>query len=265
MNRFLSNCLVRDVQRPSAISFVGVLGSWQSCRYNGNYRFLKMREIKSHDGTSSPLSGEKTEIHAFHLVRRVKQMHGEPWWVKDSMSVLGWDHKTERRMKRLEFKSLTNFQVIPNTPEMNRHLWMCKHLLDIQPYDDDDDGNVEMEINDDELDERSFAMKLSREKKRRRRPWVSNDEPVIDSVMMEENVKLNSKKNIRIVNGIPVACDDIDMRSNWKVDQSLIDRRLSRKRWMRQLNAEYFPTEMEWKYSQDIPGTVMLSGRPNKT
>ncbi len=190
---------------------------------------IQRHEVANYDGFKmiEPLIDQTKEPHKLHLIKKIKDLRGEPWWVKNAMNKLGFDGKKEW---------IKTYSIRPNTLDVNNWLWLCKHMVKITPINMDDGEPTTEDIRFSDLNLQTGKLSIIREIKKIK----------IDNIEYET------------VNGIPVSNED--EKKSFFLDRKEIQRYLNRKRELQQLNAEYFPTVYEYKHDQDKPGVVRIKG-----
>ena len=90
--------------------------------------YIEKKEVKTYDNYTivEPLIDPSQKPHELHLVKKVKSLIGEPWWVKNSMRQLGFNSYMSKEWKII-------YNIHPNTTEINNLLWVCKHVVKVTP------------------------------------------------------------------------------------------------------------------------------------
>ena len=88
--------------------------------------YIEKKEVKTYDNYTivEPLIDPSQKPHELHLVKKVKSLIGEPWWVKNSMRQLGFNSYMNKEWKII-------YNIHPNTTEINNLLWACKHVVKV--------------------------------------------------------------------------------------------------------------------------------------
>ncbi|CAF1627240.1 unnamed protein product, partial [Didymodactylos carnosus] len=92
-------------------------------------RYTALEEVKMEKDQHSliePMIDRTKPPHKFHVVHKIDSLFGEPWWVRAAMQELGFiiDNK-----KQWDIRTV----IVKNVPSVNKHLWLCKHMVQIKP------------------------------------------------------------------------------------------------------------------------------------
>lgn len=89
--------------------------------------YVQTKEVKQNDNYSviEPLL-DQSQPHELHLVKKIKSLVGEPWWIKKAMKDLGFEKNFRKEWQ-------TTFNILPNTAEVNDLLMRVKHMVKIIP------------------------------------------------------------------------------------------------------------------------------------
>ena len=112
--------------------------------------------------------------------------------------------------------------IVKNVPSVNKHLYVCKHMVQIKPL--------------------------------RFIDGVPSLNDIGSTKLYPHNGRLTIGKHIDL-REMNVSIDD---KEKWPVDMKHIVGRLLADRSANRLHAEYFPTKYDWFFGQDIPGVKMI-------
>jgi hypothetical protein len=200
-----------------------------------NEIYIQKEEVPQYDGFKlvEPMIDKTKEPHKLHLIKKIRSIRGEPHFVKTALEKLGFNKKNKDEWKKV-------YTVKPNTPYYNDLLWTCKHMIKITPVELNNGEPSESDLGYTEINLNTGILNIIRE------------------------IKLNEKDNIKTfdVNGVQVT-KDIKSQSSFPLDIPELRRYLFKKRELQQLNAEYDPKSVEYKYDQDKPGVIRLKGLPD--
>ncbi|RNA04819.1 39S ribosomal mitochondrial [Brachionus plicatilis] len=230
MNRVIASRVYR--LRPLSARLSSYQSSDDRSLKQKQYRFPKLtqqvyvqtEEVATYDGYKivEPLIDPEQKPHELHLIKKTGKLIGEPWWVKDAMKKLGF-----KTYMTKEWDVVYNIR--PNTPEVNKLLWYCKHVVKILPvtfkngYPSQKDlGNTKLNLETGEFE-----------------------------IVKELNM-----------NGVKVT-EELSQSSSFPLTKKDLLQDMHRKKQLGKLNDEYFPTVYDFKYDQDKPGVIKLKGRPN--
>jgi hypothetical protein len=189
---------------------------------------MQKKEVANYDGFKmvEPLIDNTKEPHKLHLIKKIRSLKGEPWWVRNAMQKLGFDIKKEWTK---------TYSVRPNTPDINNLLWMCKHMIKLVP--------VSMLHGEPREDDVKFSK-------------INLQTGELSVCKEIQKISVNDV-DCECINGVPVVHSQ---RPSFTLDKSEIQRYLHRRRELCQLNDEYFPAVYDYKYDQDKPGVVNVKG-----
>lgn len=90
--------------------------------------YVQKEEVAQYDGFKlvEGMIDPNQKPHEFHLIKKIRKLKKEPFWVKNALAELGF-----KISKGKEWTVVYNVQ--PNTPRVNDLLWLCKHLVKITP------------------------------------------------------------------------------------------------------------------------------------
>ena len=200
---------------------------------------MQNKEVKTNDGYAivEPLLEQDLNKppHELHLIKKIKNLIGEPWWVKKAMRDLGF-----KSHFRNEWDIVYNIK--PNTTEINNIIWTCKHVVKITAIkfkngypSEQDIGNTRLNLETGEFE-----------------------------IIKPIEYSLYNNLNCFKLNGVNVTTD-LKTNSSFKIDSVELKAKLHSDRALGMLNQEYFPTVYDYKYDQDKPGVVRYKGRPDTT
>ncbi len=112
--------------------------------------------------------------------------------------------------------------IVKNVPSVNKHLYVCKHLVQIKPLIFID--------------------------------GVPSLDDIGSTKLFPHNGHLTIGDHFDL-NQMNVSIDD---QEKWPVDMKHIVARLQADRSANRLHAEYFPTKYDWFFGQDIPGVKII-------
>jgi hypothetical protein len=198
--------------------------------------FVQKQEVATKDGYKlvEPMLDHTQKPHELHLIKKTGSIVGEPWWVRSALKTLGF---TIIRFK--EWDVVYNVQ--PNTAEINKSLWLCKHLVRVTPvkfkngetqFSEKDLGNTRLNLETGEFE-------------------------IIKPIeVFTEN---NSNVSYFKLNGVNVT-DKLRPSDTFGLDKAEINRDLLRQRQLCKLNDEFFPAQYDYKYDQDKAGVTRVKG-----
>lgn len=198
--------------------------------------YVQRKEVPEKNGYRlvEPLIDPNHKPHELHLIKKIKSLNGEPWWVRTALQQLGFSVA-----KKKEWSVV--YSVQPNTAEINNLLWSCKHMVKVMPvifkngYPAKSDlGNTKLNLETGELE-------------------------IIKPIEWHETE--NKVKHFK-VNDVNVT-DQLRPSGTFKLDKEELRRTWMRKKELCQLNDEFFPTQYSYKYDNDKPGVTRLRGKPN--
>lgn len=90
--------------------------------------YIQKKEVETYDGYKliEPSLDPNKKPHELHLIKKIANFFGEPYWIRDAMKKLGFESKREKEWRVV-------YSVQPNTTQVNELLWLCKHLVKITP------------------------------------------------------------------------------------------------------------------------------------
>lgn len=197
--------------------------------------YVQDKEVETYDGYKlvEPLIDKNQPPHELHLIKKVGKLVGEPWWVKDAMKKLGFKAYMSKEWDVV-------YNIRPNTTEVNKLLWYCKHVVKVIPIkfkngypSENDMGNTRLNLETGEFE----IIK----------PFEFHSE--------------DGKVKYYNVNGVNVTTD-LKQSSSFPLDKKELFQEMHRKKELCKLNDEYFPAVYDYKYDQDKPGVIKLKGRP---
>lgn len=202
--------------------------------------YVQRGEVATHDGYKliEPVLEHSQPPHELHLIKKIGKLNGEPWWVREAMKKLGFSVVKGAK----EWKTVYNVQ--PNTPEVNKQLWLCKHLVKVTPItfkngvknmSEADLGNTRLNLETGEFE-------------------------IIKRLEMFKH----EGKNVSYykVNDVSVT-EELKPSSSFGLDVVELKKDMHRQKELCKLNDEYFPADYDYKYDQDIPGVTRLKGKPD--
>ncbi len=197
--------------------------------------YIEREEVKQYDGYSlvEPLIDKSKEPHKLHLIKKIKSLKGEPWWVRESMIKLGFETK-----KKDEWSIVTSIK--PNTPEINNLLWMCKHCIKITPINFKNGVPNHSDVNYTKINLETGDLSIINK---------------IDTIKIEDDMCY--KINDVVITEMKKPSDTFGL------DRKELFRYFHQKKNMCQLNSEYFPTKYSYSLDQGIPGTLNVKGHPD--
>jgi hypothetical protein len=199
--------------------------------------FIQPNEVKTYDGYSlvePMLQASDEPPHELHLIKKVGKLIGEPWWVKKAMRELGF-----KTFMTKEWQVIYNVQ--PNVPKINKCLWLCKHLVKITPIKFKNDYKPT-------VDDIGYT----------RLNLATGELEVIEKLKHFDIDNISCYK----LNGVTVT-SDLAQSDTFGLTKDNLRKHMQRKRELCLLNDEYFPTDYDYKYDQQLPGVIKLPGRPD--
>ena len=112
--------------------------------------------------------------------------------------------------------------IVKNVPSINKHLYVCKHLVQIKPL--------------------TFI----------------DGVPSLDDIGSTKLFSHNGHLTIGDHFDLKQMNVSIDQEEKWPVSMNHIVARLLADRSANRLHAEYFPTKYNWFFGQDIPGVKII-------
>ncbi len=112
--------------------------------------------------------------------------------------------------------------IVKNVPSVNKHLYVCKHLVQIKPL------------------------------------IFIDGVPSLDDIGFTELFPHNGHLTIGNHFDLSQMNVSIDDKEKWPVDMKHIVARLLADKSANRLHAEYFPTKYDWFFGQDIPGVKII-------
>ncbi len=193
--------------------------------------YVQNEEVKQNDGYSL-IETSQQQPHELHLIKKIRTIVGEPWWIKKALKELG-------------FKSYRNhewdvvYKVQPNTTQINNLLMQVKHVVKILPVTFKNGYPVEFDVQNTRLNLETGEVEVVKK---------------IDATMVDGGVRVFE------IDGVKVTAD-LKTSSSFPLDKTELKSSLHRQRALGTLNKEYFPTVYDYKYGQDLPGVIQVKGR----
>ncbi|CAF0841321.1 unnamed protein product [Brachionus calyciflorus] len=187
--------------------------------------YVQTQEVPTYDGQKivEPLLDPNQVPHELHLIKKTGKLLGEPWWVKEAMKKLGFKTYMTKEWDVVH-------SIKPNTPEINKLLWYCKHVVKVVPIKfkngyptDSDMGNTKLNL---------------------------------------ETGEFEIIKKLDVINGVKVTTR-LSQSSSFPLNKKDLLGQMHRQKQLGLLNDEYFPADYDYKYDQDKPGVIRVKGRPN--
>ena len=193
--------------------------------------FIPNQEVKCQDGFG--LIDKPEQPHELHLVKKIKKIRDEPWWVRKALNELGFDVS-----RRYQWDVV--YRIVPNTKEINDILWLCKHMVKVTPVkfkngypSDKDAGNIRIDLEKGEL----------------------------EIIKPFETFDVNGKECYQL-GKVPVT-EELQTSSSFPIDKSELTKNFRRTKELCRLNDEHFPAIYDYKYDNDKPGVRKVKGRPD--
>ena len=173
------------------------------------------------------------EPHKLHLIKKIKSLKGEPWWVRQSMVKLGFESKQKK-----EWITVTSIK--PNTPEINNVLWLCKHCVKITPVNFKNGVPNQSDVSYTNINLETGDLRIIKK---------------IDTIKIQNEICY--KINDVVVTEMKKPSDTFGL------DRKELFRYFHDKKNMCRLNSEYFPSKYSYSLDQNIPGTINIKGLPD--
>ena len=193
--------------------------------------FIPKHEVKCQDGFG--LIDKPEQPHELHLVKKIKEIRDEPWWVRLALKDLGFNASRSKQWDIV-------YRILPNTKEINETIWVCKHMVKVTPvkfkngYPSEKDlGNIRINLETGELE-------------------IIKPFDLFDA---------NGKECYKL-GQVPVT-EQLQPSSSFPIDKAELTKDFLRTRQLCKLNDEYFPTVYDYKYDNDKPGVRKVKGRPD--
>jgi hypothetical protein len=194
--------------------------------------YIEKHEVKQYDGYSlvEPLIDTTKEPHKLHLIKKTKSIFGEPWWVRNALEKLGFHTKRNEEWKIVH-------SIKPNTPEINKLLWICKHCVKIKPIDLEKGVPTASDVK---------YTKINIETGR------------LDIIKKIDTIEIGNEICYKI-NDVVVS-ENKKPHDSFQLDKKELHRYMHQRKDLCQLNSEYFPTVYDYKYDQNLPGAINVKG-----
>lgn len=194
--------------------------------------FVEKKEVKQYDNYSivDKMIDTTKEPHKLHLIKKTKTIVGEPNWVRDALQKLGFFRSPKKEWRKI-------YSVKPNTPQINDLLWLCKHCVKVTPINMEngeptlpDIGYTNLNLQTGKFD---IIHKLNATEIDNNECFKVNDVLVTPNKDLYETFPLHKKELLRYIH---------------------------RRKELKQLNSEYFPTVQKYRLDQDKPGVINIKG-----
>ena len=194
--------------------------------------YMEKEEVKQYDGFSlvEPLIDESKEPHKLHLIKKIKSVFGEPWWVREGLVKLGFVSKIGS-----EWSIVTSIK--PNTPEINKILWLCKHCVKVTPIYLKNGAPNLSDVKYSKINLETGELSIIKE---------------IDSIKIDEELCYK-------INDVAVS-ENKKPTDTFGLNRKELFKYFHNKKDNCQMNNEYFPTKYKYNLKQNIPGVINLKG-----
>ncbi|CAF1279140.1 unnamed protein product [Adineta steineri] len=191
----------------------------KQARFRDHFRYTALEEVKMEQSTQPSLVESMIDPtkppHKFHVVTKIQSTYGETVYVKEALEKLGFISFGRRQWDVLTV-------ILKNAPSVNKHLYICKHMVQIKPL--------------------TFI----------------NGVPSLNDIGSTKlfphsgHLTIGNHFNLNQMN---ISIDDKD---KWPVNMKHIVARLHADKNANRLHSEYFPTKYDWFFGQDIPGVKLI-------
>merc|ERR1711963_945441 len=158
---------------------------------------------------------QQQEPAMLHMVYRIKETAGRPYWEKDMLKELGIYEKPY------------NPVVLKNTPETNQKLQQVKHLIKIKPV--------------------TFPYGLPKDEDDYKHCYLNENGEFI----VRQRIDDNSAEIRQAWAEVKLVEENKQKESVWTMKKETIDKECDRVKQTWRLNDEYFPEQYVYKYNQD--------------
>ncbi len=195
--------------------------------------FVQKQEVATRDGFKlvEPMLDPSQKPHELHLIKKTASIFGEPWWVRKALKTLGFSI-----IRAKEWEVVYNVQ--PNTAEINKCLWLCKHMVRVTPIKFKNGYLTEKDLGNTRLNLETGEFEIIK--------------PI-------ELINEDSKVSYFKLNGVNVT-DQVKPADSFGLEKRELVRDMQRQRQLCKLNDEYFPARYGYKCDQDMPGVTRLKG-----
>ncbi len=191
--------------------------------------YVQNEEVKQNDGFSLI---EAAQPHQLHLIKKIKTVVGEPWWIKKALKDLGFKAYHSHEWDVV-------YKVQPNTTQVNKLLMQCKHMVKIVPVTFKNGYPAESDVQNTRLDLETGEFEIVKK---------------ADITLVNENLRVFEIDGVKVTG-------DLKTCSSFPLDKTELKRSIHRQRALGKLNEEYFPTVYDYKYGQGLPGVIQVKGR----
>ncbi|CAF1978208.1 unnamed protein product [Rotaria magnacalcarata] len=187
--------------------------------FRDRFRYTALEEVKMEQGSQrsliEPMIDRTQPPHKFHVVTKLRSTYGETYYVKEALEKLGFISHGRKQWNVLTV-------IVKNVPSVNKHLYVCKHMVQIKPLTFVDGVPSLDDIGSTKLFPHSGHL-------------------IIDDHFDLKQMNIS-----------------IDDKDKWPVDMNHIVARLHADRTANRLHAEYFPTKYNWFFDQHIDGVKVI-------
>ena len=193
---------------------------------------IEKEEVKQYDGYSliDGMIDKSQAPHKLHLIKKIKELKGEPWWVKEAMSKLGFYTRRNNEWH-------ITVSVKPNTQEINNIIWLCKHCVKITPINLENGAPTTADIKYTKINLENGNLNIIKK---------------IDTINIDD--ELCYKINDVVVSEMKKPSD------TFRIEKNDLHRYFHDKKNNCQLNSEYFPTKYTYPLGNGQPGVINIKG-----